>query len=502
MSGGRFDFLFHHGLDAVSLTDLQTQRFVDVNGAWEKLYGIPREEAVGKLGPKDVSAEPDATQAAILRIHQSDDPCKHVRWHRSRAGVVFPVEIYASKHELDGRLVLVSQIRDLTERVRLEAQLRQADRLASVGTLAAGVAHEINNPLAFVITNLEFLHDCLEGRRAGRPLDLDALSEAVREARDGANRVREIVRDLNTFSRVEDTAVEPVDVGEVMDIAVRLLSNEIRHRAELVRSWRRGHFARVNAARLGQVFVNLLTNALHALPDRPRERNRIEVRMGTVQGELCIEVRDNGVGIPPDHLSKIFDPFFTTKPVGEGTGLGLPICQSIITSFGGVIEVESVVGSGSVFRVVLDACPPPGEVAQVAATEVKAPAPRPSRRLRLLLVDDERNLGLVLERALEQDVELQFVTDGRVGLQRIQGGERYDAVVCDLMMPSMTGMEFYEQLRRIDGALAERTGFITGGTFTPPAREFASKMTGRIIEKPFMAEDLHAFVRSLAGAGP
>lgn len=496
----KFHLLFHNELDAISLTDLATGRFVDVNEAWSQLYGFSREEAVGRMGPKDVSAEENATHAAILRVQQGGPPCRHVRWHRARNGTVFPVEIYAGSYEFRGRRVLVAMIRDITDRVRLEAQLRQSDRLASVGTLAAAVAHDINNPLAFVVTNLDYLQTALSRHERGGVLDTRVVLDAIDEARDGARRVREIVRDLKTFSRAEDVSDAAVDVATVMDVALRLVSNEVRHRAEFTRDYQRVPKARASEARLGQVFVNLLSNAVQALPDRPKEKNRLHVAVHlSAAGEVVAEVTDNGAGISPDLRARIFDPFFTTKPVGEGTGLGLAICQTLVTGLGGRIEVDSQRGEGSTFRVILQAAR--AEEAKVSLGSLSVePAPGTSQRLKLLLIDDERNLGLVLGRALEEDVDLEFVTSGRDGLQKIAGGQRFDAVVCDLMMPTMTGMEFYEELRRVDEKLAARTGFITGGTFTPPARDFASRMSGRIIEKPFMAEDLQRFVRTLVSA--
>jgi two-component system, NtrC family, sensor kinase len=492
----RFRLLFNNELDAISIFDLGIERFLDVNEAWTALYGYTREEAVGLMGPRDVSADPDDTQRSILRL-EKEGGCKVVRWHRARSGKVFPVEIYAGSYALGERRVVVSMIRDITDRIRLESQLRQADRLVSVGTLAAGVAHEINNPLSFVVGNLEFLFAALQRAELGAPADPAALREAVDEAREGARRVREVVKDLKTFSRAEDGVAGPVEVSSALDVALRMLGNELRHRAVVERAYASAPRAQVNEARLGQVFVNLLANAVQALPDRPCEQNRVRVsvRPGG-QGEVVAEISDNGQGIPKDIRHRIFDPFFSTKQVGEGMGLGLSICQGIVAGFAGRLEVESEPGCGSTFRLILPAAPfdqpqpepPPDDPASVD-----------SRPLRLLLIDDERNLGLVLTRALQPAVELEFVTEAGQGLQKIRDGQRFDAVVCDLMMPSMSGMEFYAELERLDQALARRTGFITGGTFTPPARDFAGRMQGRIIEKPFLAEDLRQLAEALAG---
>lgn len=493
----RLRLLFAHAVDAISITDLTTGRFVDVNDAWSRQYGYPRDEAVGRMGPRDVSAEVQATAAAVSRLAQNGHMCRQVKWHRAKDGRVFPVEIHAGSYRTGGRHIMVATLRDLSVRLQLEGQLRQSDRLVSVGTVAASVAHEINNPLAFVSNNLDFLHDAMERHLSGEPLDLIAVRSALSEARAGTRRVREIVRDLKAFFRGDAAEPSAVDVCGVMDVALRFFANDLRQHASVSRTYLKAPQAWANGSRLGQVFVNLLSNAINALPERATEENRLDICIHTgPSGEVVVEVRDNGRGIPPELLGRIFDPFFTTRPQGEGTGLGLAICREIVEGFGGRIEVESAPGKGSMFRVILPAAQPVQAAAVGAASEAsKATTPK----LKLLLIDDERNLGLVLGRALESDLELEFVTDGHDGLRRIQDGQRFDAVVCDLMMPTMSGMEFYEHLQRVNGALAERTGFITGGTFTPPAREFASKMNGRVIEKPFLAEDLHAFVRLLTG---
>ena len=490
------ELIFQLGLDPISIIDVETGRFLDVNGAWQRLYGYTREEAVGRMGPRDVSAEAALTDAAVSRVRTGDPVCRHLRLHRSRSGAVFPVEIHAGSYELDGQRVMVALIRDVSERVRLESQLRQADRMASVGALAMGVAHEINNPLSWVSTNLEHLAQSL---RAGVTCDVRALAEVVDDARDGVRRVRQIVGDLKSFSRPEVDVIGPVDVAEAMGAAQRMAANRARHQAVLFMDLRPGFKVEANEARLGQVFLNLISNAVDALPERPREENRISlvVRAGA-PGECVAEVTDNGLGIAPTLQPHVFQPFFTTRSAEGGTGLGLSICHGIVTALGGRIELDSTPGEGSTFRVILptiaaEAGPPTvSPVVEARKPEEKA------TQLRLLLVDDERNLGRALERALEPDVQLQFVTDAREALERISRGERYDAVVCDLMMPAMSGMEFYDALCKLDPALAARTGFITGGTFTVTARDFAVRMADRVIEKPFFAAELQALVRRLA----
>ena len=241
-----------------------------------------------------------------------------------------------------------------------QAQLVQAGRLAAVGQLAAGVGHEINNPLAYIVSNLE--HASEEVELLARELTdvrgagprLREVSQVLREAMHGTDRVRRIVRDLKTFSRPDDEKQGPVDLHAVLDSAVKISMAELRPRAKLVREY--GDVPRVegNEARLAQVFLNLLINAAQALPEGKAQEN--EVRLVTrvaPDGMVVAEVRDTGIGIAPAALARIFDPFYTTKPLGVGTGLGLSLCHAYVTAMGGSISVESEPGRGAVFRVTL-----------------------------------------------------------------------------------------------------------------------------------------------------
>ena len=248
---------------------------------------------------------------------------------------------------------VVGALQDLSEREELRTRLAQSDRLASVGTLTAGVAHEINNPLAYVIANLDFARE--ELRAAGvLPGGLEPLSQAIDEAREGAERMRLIVQDLKLFSRKDDDRLEWVHLPRALDSAAAMAWNEIRHRARLVKDYQPLPAVYANEARLGQVFLNLLVNAAHAIVEGSAEHN--EIRLSTrvdAAGQVIVEVRDSGRGIPEELRARVFEPFFTTKPLGVGTGLGLPICRDIVARLGGALEFESEVGVGTVFRVLL-----------------------------------------------------------------------------------------------------------------------------------------------------
>jgi two-component system cell cycle sensor histidine kinase/response regulator CckA len=264
--------------------------------------------------------------------------------------------------------------------------------------------------------------------------------------------------------------------------------NEIRHRARLVKDFAPVGHVMGNEARLGQVFLNLMVNAAQAIPEGAADSNEIRVATWMAHGQVVIEVRDTGSGIAPELLGRIFDPFFTTKPIGTGTGLGLAICQRIIASMGGSIAVESRIGQGTSFRVMLPEIPAPAQDEEA----LLAPVPVSSDRARILVIDDESSVVSVVRRILSDRHEITGVTSGREALDLIESGQSFDVILCDVMMPEMTGMDVYEALVAKYPALAERMVFMSGGVFTQRARLFLDNATNRVIDKPFDVATLRA----------
>ncbi|GAC1601200.1 MAG: hypothetical protein NVS4B10_13120 [Myxococcales bacterium] len=384
---------------------------------------------------------------------------------------------------------IVLNVRDISERKQMEAKLMMADRMVSVGTLAAGVAHEINNPLAYVLANLSFLSNALPPLMQGKDPD---VIEALREAHDGAGRVRNIVRDLKTFSRADEVHDAPVDLHRVLDAAANMAWNEIRHRARLVKDFGVVPEVQANESRLGQVFLNLLVNAAQSIEPGAEGRNEIRAITRVEGGRVVAEVRDSGVGIPLDLQKKIFEPFFTTKPAGVGTGLGLAICHSIVSEMGGELSVSSAPGRGSNFRVVLPVATGVPRAAAPRLTQAAQATPR----ARLLVVDDEVGVGNAIRRALSAEHDVVPVTSARAALEMLDRGERFDAMLCDLMMPEMSGMELHAELERTHPALAQALIVMTGGVFTPAAQQFLDRVQNQRVEKPFDVQSLRAVIRS------
>jgi signal transduction histidine kinase len=388
------------------------------------------------------------------------------------------------------------------ERKRMREQLLISERMASVGLLAAGVAHELNNPLAILLANLELAAEQLT-RMAGRGSGAGATASAVvptevgeliRDAQEAAERMRLIVRDLGGLSRSSDDDKQgPVELTRVLESAIRMTANEVRHRAQLVRDYGSMPMVKGSEAKLAQVFINLIVNAAHAIPEGRAASNEIRIASRTdAAGHAVVEIRDTGAGIAPAVLPRIFDAFFTTKTGGAGTGLGLAICHRIITGYGGGITAESAPGKGSVFRIILPAVAALPMPAAPAAIEAVG-----ARRGRVLVVDDERLLGISIQRILEAEHEVTSVTTAREAIALLGDGAPFDIVLCDLMMPEMTGMELYRELARRSPAQANKFVFMTGGAFTEDASRFLGEIPNPAIEKPLKASRLRDLVRGL-----
>jgi PAS domain S-box-containing protein len=488
--------------EAIQVKDLDGKIIFWNKGA-ERTYGWTSDEALGRKAAEWIYKYPAEFQTAqaelvakgewqgemVKRTKDGRDLTVASRWTLVRDAAGHPKAILA----IDA---------DMTGKKTLETQLMVSDRMASVGTLAAGVAHEINNPLAAVMANLDYIADSL-GRMTES--DVASMSQGMRDAWireeiktplddavEAAQRVRFIVRDLKIFSRSPNDAERgPVNVETIMESSLRMAWNEIRHRANLVKRYGRVPEVEGNEARLGQVFLNLVVNAAQSLPAGQAEQNEIGVTT-RVEGEcVIIEVSDTGAGIPPEILGRIFDAFFTTKAVGVGTGLGLAICQRIITDMGGTLTVESELGKGTTFRVSV----PIALKREFDVTPPEVQIPVAGRRGRILVVDDEELVLRSVRRILSQEHDVLATVSAVDALALCAGGEKFDLILCDLMMPDMTGMDLHCELSLIAPEQADRMIFITGGAFTEKARVFLSETPKEHLEKPFYSANLRAIVQ-------
>jgi two-component system, cell cycle sensor histidine kinase and response regulator CckA len=408
-------------------------------------------------------------------------------------------------YPISGRRAVLS-MRDTTDEREDEVRRLQSEKLASIGMLAAGVAHEINNPAAFVLANIEALTGHLrllqekvrelpEPVVAGLGLP-DVLFEAtaiLQESKEGMARIHRIVRDLGSFSRADDdAAAATIDVNAAVESALTMLRNEIKYRARLERDLRARQAVRGNQARLGQVFLNIIINAAQALDETAAKRNVVRVRTFDDGESVVVEITDNGPGIPSEVVPRIFDSFFTTKPRGIGTGLGLPISLGIVRGLGGQLSVESRPGEGATFRVRLPAVP--RAPSTVTLPSEVTPPPREYPKRRVLAIDDEALLLKAYRRMLSDFHACETALGGVEGLRALERDAGYDIVLCDLQMPELSGMALHEVVRARWPALAERFVFVTGGAFSPDAKRFLEESVCAIIQKPFRVEDLLALI--------
>jgi len=483
--------------DAVFVKDRE-HRFAAMNAAFQRMMGQPEEVLLGKSDYDFVPAhQADVFWQKDEEVFSSSKPNENEEVLTDSAGKTRTIiTTKAPFTGAGGERFLVGVIRDVTEARRLEMQLRLADRMASVGTLAAGVAHEINNPLAYISSNLSFIAEQLAQDELD-PASRAELREAVLESLEGAGRVRGIVQDLKFFARADDDALGAVDVHRVIQSALRIVRNEVQHRARITRALEEVPPVRGSEARLGQVIVNLLVNAIQALPtDRPVEQNSLRIATRPKGDRVYIEVEDNGQGMTPEVQQHIFDPFFTTKPVGVGTGLGLSISNSLVQVMGGWIEVNSTPGRGSIFRLVMPIFTDKDETPALPAAAVSSAM---VARRRVLLIDDEPSVGTAVRRLLRGLHEVHSVQDAREALRLIGRGERYDSILCDVMMLEMNGVQFLQELERLSPDMAQRTGLMSGGVFDASARAFIQSRELECLPKPFDLERLRRFLERLHG---
>jgi signal transduction histidine kinase len=389
---------------------------------------------------------------------------------------------------------------DVTESRRLQSRAIQEDRVHAMGTMAASVAHEINNPLTYVLASLDRARlelDAFSNALAAQAdpsrdhslaadvrSRIERLRECLAPALEGTERIQQVTRQLSTFTRPNDEQRSPIELANVVHSVLKLVRKEIEARARFVEEL--GECPRVlaNEARLVQVLVNLLMNAWQALPAPDPARHVIGVRIGTLDSRALIEVWDSGTGVPPELREQIFEPFVTTKKIGGGTGLGLFVCRNIIHALDGRISVHDAPNGGALFRVVL---PASGQVTAAATLRAVEPGLAAEGRVaRILIIDDDTRVAAALvSRFDDRGVEVRAVHDGRQGLDIILSDDGIDLVYCDLMMKDFSGLDLHEALRRHAPERLHKIVFMTGGAFTAEAQAFVDRRHDVVVQKPF-----------------
>ncbi|MEZ4405324.1 MAG: ATP-binding protein [Polyangiales bacterium] len=382
------------------------------------------------------------------------------------------------------------------ERRAMERRLAVTDRLASLGVLTATLLHEIYNPLTAVL-----LAGDLARERLRRHLDapttegIEGVFTQLDQMREGIEQVLSLGRELRSFTRAEPGPPRLVDLRDVVRSALRLCGNQLRYRATVVESVEHAPLVLGDERQLVQVAMNLIVNASQAMKPGEAQRNTVTVSVGSdEQGRAILSVEDDGPGVPASLRERIFEPFFTTRAEGEGSGLGLSIVRGIVVGLGGSVELDPSVTRGARFVVRLPPAPKGEAQRRARMTPQFLVEPRP--RGRLLVIDDEPVLAEAFAALLSAEHEVDVETDPRAALERLRGGASYDLILCDLVMPTMSGMELYESLIVDRPELKERVVFLTGGGALPTVRRFLSEVPNPRVEKPVLPEVLRRLVRT------
>ena len=473
-SEARYRNLFEAASDAIMTFDA-FGRFTTVNGAAEQISGYTHQELIGRFFGSLVAAEslPRALVEFRRALSGAAGQFETTMLHKSGERRHLTVNYACPQRSRE----VICMIRDATAEKQLQEQLIQAEKMAAIGQLVSGVAHELNNPLASISAFAQLLlaeHGLSEEQRHS--------AEVVRAE---AKRAARIVHNLLTFARQHKAEKVAADINQVVSDTLELRVYELNVRGiqvsqELDETER--PVTMVDVHQLQQVLLNLVTNAEQAMCDVPDRRHRLTIRTKTQADVVHLEVEDTGPGIPESAMHHLFEPFFTTKATGKGTGLGLSISLGIVSEHGGRIWAENVAG-GARFCVdlprVIGSAPPALSVVQTA------PAPRRDS-LRILVADDEEALRGALHRFLSaKGHSVVAVGSGSEAIWRAEGDEEFDAVLLDLRMPDVSGQQVFERWSKSSPRLSERVVFITGDIVSPDLQTFL-KSTGRpYLAKPF-----------------
>ncbi len=409
-----------------------------------------------------------------------------------RDGSFLVLEVSSIPIEYEGRSAVLSFARDVSERKRIELRLLQADRLAALGLLAGGMAHAINNPLTYVLLDLDHVARRLPSL-ANDPAGVEDVVARLKEAYQGAERIAGVVRRMRAFSRVDERVRRAVDVRRVLDAAVEMVGHEIRYRGRLVTAYEEVPPIDVSEAHLEQVFLHLLVHAAQSLPEEERNEVRLEVRRSD-DARVMVSLTVTGRAMDSATLARVFDPFYARED--ERSALGLPFCRAVITSLGGEIVAESDARTGTTFRVLL----PTGTPAHTAPASANMDSSRlPELRARVMVVDDDPGIGSALRIALEDVHSVTCFTSAFDARDRLLSGEQFDVVFCDVMMPDLDGTKLYQAVLQSRPEQAARFVFMSAGAARRDISEFLARCGRPRLDKPFDTKTVRRVVRVVAG---
>ncbi len=474
--------LFDSASDAILLIDLVHYRIVEANGAALRLTKRSVLELVGRpfveLCPTLQSTEATSVQMDGIKLFNAIfRPFNEVPIVRGD-GTTVNCEGDATLVQWRQRLALQVNLMDVSERKKVGEQLRRAEKLSALGQLIAGVAHELNNPLAVVIGYSQILAE-----KSG--LDKETI-EDIHRIHHESERASRIVRDLLSFARPSEPQKIAVDINRLVASVLETQEANLQAAGIQLEQQLANEVCTTMADpnQIEQVLVNLIGNAIQVLNGRPKPR-ALTIRTEAAGNFIRMIVTDNGPGIPREILGQIFDPFFTTKPLGKGTGLGLTISNTIIQEHRGRIQVENQPTGGAKFTVEL-----PVVQCAIAPTPARLPsAIKPlaaeSAKRAVLVVDDEPNVLALIKNVMTRNgYEVVTATNGQEALERM-AARSYDVILSDMRMPGMDGRKLFETVKKQDPALAHRIVFITGDTVSADTQAFFEDTGNRWLSKPF-----------------
>lgn len=453
------------------------------------IYVSPAYEDIWGRTTASLYADPNSWTEAILeddlpkvieflnQISQQDSSCIEYRI-LTPDNIVKTIFANIFKIKEKGSVTAIIGIAtDLTELNQLKAQANLNDKLKMLGTLAASVAHEINSPIAWILGNLEMIKNSLHA------IDPQELNELINESIAGAERIGNIVGNLKGFARMDGKGNELIDVNLIVDSVILMAASEINKKAHL-KITLGSHLPYVfgNNGKLHQVILNLVMNAIQAFPVSNPEQNQISISTEELEGQIKVNVADNGIGIDEYNLCKIFEPFFTTKPAGIGSGLGLPISLEIVKKMGGTITVSTIKNQGTTFSVWL-----PISKERKSLTDNQTPKKsKEENRKNILLIDDEPLLLRSIARLLKDYHSVHTANSGKEALEILSKNTNiYDVIITDLNMPRMSGKDLYEFIRNHFPSLENKIIFMTGESFSGELKDFVTNTHNLYIEKPF-----------------